>query len=64
MDNGEAVEKPIKGGNHAAFNSPMTKDNSPMIHFYGGKNDNVADNNSLMERDNSPIDSKIEKDKK
>ena len=37
-------------------NSPIAKDNSPIAHFGGGRDDNVVDSNSPMRGNNSPTD--------
>lgn len=58
MDDGDATENLVQGGNHTAFNSPISKGDSPIIYPGSGKDDNVADRNSPMRGDNSPIDRK------
>ncbi len=49
------LETLFNSGNHSLFNSLITKDNSPITHLDGDKDDNIADGNSPIERDNSPI---------
>lgn len=58
IDNENVAETPVKQGNHCVFNSPITKGNSPITPLGGGRDDNVADSNSPMSGNNSPIDRK------
>lgn len=58
MDNGDVAEDLIKWGYYYVFNSPTTKGNSPITHLGGSRDDNVADSNSPMRGNNSPIDRK------
>ncbi|MFR4276456.1 MAG: hypothetical protein ACLURQ_19115 [Bacteroides thetaiotaomicron] len=58
MDNEDAAENLVKEGNRSVFNSPITKNNSPITPLGGGRDDNVADSNSPMRDNNSPVDRK------
>lgn len=58
MANEDIAENLVKQGNHSLFNSPITKGNSPITPLDGGRDDNVADSNSPMSGNNSPIDRK------